>query len=273
MPVPETPKAVRRNFDQVIDRLNSRWDLGLPRLHGRVAVLAENEEVVPRRITSRIRFLCFRPQLNLERLLDDFEDWAKQIKSDWVFKPRQDAGTLPHLPNDKSKLYEASLAKPLRLTSAQRKHLLHYLDKLLDDEYQLSHDSAAYQRSFGETPYQGSESVAGASARSPTIPVNTEFTTPVNSPDRVLNPAKSQTRDEVSTQQNRKRSPASEELQACTPSYPLVDASILTYFRNWNRQPNVGPLRKDRLRLKDGLHLKQNPPRRRRPSSCQSKQS
>lgn len=150
MSATETPKTVRRNFDQVIDRLNSCWDLQLPRLHGRVAEFAENEGAMPRRITSRIRFLCFRPQLNLESLIDDFEEKAKQVKSNWIFKPQQEAGTLPQLPNDKSRLFKESLARPLQLTPSQRKELLSYLDKLLDDEYRLSCDSSAYQRSSGD---------------------------------------------------------------------------------------------------------------------------
>lgn len=150
MSATETPKTVRRNFDQVIDRLNSCWDLQLPRLHGRVAEVAENEGAMPRRITSRIRFLCFRPQLNLESLIDDFEEKAKQVKSNWIFKPQQEAGTLPQLPNDKSILFKESLARPLQLTPSQRKELLSYLDKLLDDEYRLSCDSSTYQRSSGD---------------------------------------------------------------------------------------------------------------------------
>lgn len=150
MSATETPKTVRRNFDQVIDRLNSCWDLQLPRLHGRVAEVAENEGAMPRRITSRIRFLCFRPQLNLESLIDDFEEKAKQVKSNWIFKPQQEAGTLPQLPNDKSRLFKESLARPLQLTPSQRKELLSYLDKLLDDEYRLSCDSSTYQRSSGD---------------------------------------------------------------------------------------------------------------------------
>ena len=150
MSTPETPKSVRRSFDEVINRLNTRWDLQLPGLHGSVATLAENEGVIPRRIASRIRFLCFRPQLNLEGLIDDFEDKAKQVKSNWVFKPQQEAGTLPRLPNEKSRLFKESLASPVRLTSSQRTELLEYLDKLVDDEYRLSRDSPTYQRSSGE---------------------------------------------------------------------------------------------------------------------------
>ena len=214
MPVPETPKAVRRNFDQVIDRLNSRWDLRLPRLHGHVAELAENEEAMPRRITSRIRFLCFRPQLNLEGLLDDFEEYAKRIKSNWVFKPRQEAGTLPHLHNDKSKLFEESLAKPLRLTPGQREDFLCYLDKLLDDEYQLSHDSAVYQRSLGGGSENASERDSAIRGRGPVKPAVTDVSTPATSPARDIVDSKMAKKSAMTAVHNgRKRSPSHDAVE------------------------------------------------------------
>ena len=207
--MPETPTAIRRNFDQVIDRLNARWNLELPRLHGCIAEVAENERALPRRITSRIRFLCFRPQLNMEALLDDFEEYAKQLKSNWVFKPRQETGTIPNLPNDKSQLYKESFAKPLPLTSIQRRELLTHLDKLLDDEYQLSHDSTTYQRSFDER------------GRSTTKLGTNEVRTPTTSPARDMVPklAKSAT---ATTQNGRKRSPSRDAVEVCIASrYPF----------------------------------------------------
>jgi hypothetical protein len=225
MSVPETPKAVRRNFDRVIDRLNSRWDLCLPRLHGHVAEAAENEEGIPRRITSRIRFLCFRPQLNLEGLLDDFEDFAKRVKSNWIFKPRQETGTLPQLPNEKSFLFEESLAKPLRLTTSQRKVLLCYLDTLLDDEYQLSRDSAAYQRSFGEDSDKGSERQPLGRGRSPTKPATTDFSTPATSPAQDIADSRMAKESAMAATQNgRKRSPSRDAIEVNT------DLMLLKYL-------------------------------------------
>jgi hypothetical protein len=222
MPEPETPRTVRRNFDHVIDRLNSRWDLQLPRLHGRVAELAENEGAVPRRITSRIRFLCFRPQLNLEGLLDDFEEKAKQVKSNWVFKPWQEAGTLPQLPNEKSRLFEESLAKPLLLTSVQRKELLCYLDKLVDDEYRLSRDSPAYHRSVGEGPVKFSDREPPTRGRSPARPTPTDVSTPATSPVRNIVDSKTTEKSTtVAVQNGRKRSPSRDAVEVCRiPTYP-----------------------------------------------------
>ena len=206
MPVPETPEDVRRNFDEVIDRLNSRWDLRLPRLHGRTAQQAENEEGLSRRITSRIRFFCFRPQLKLEGLLDDFEEKAKQVKSNWVFKPRQEVGTLPQLPNAKSRLFEYSLAEPLRLTSVQRKDLLGHLDKLLDDEYRLSLDSQDYQRSLNGGPDKASKQDPHTRRLSLENPATSDISTPATPPGRdIVESGMAKTSPAAAVQNGRKR--------------------------------------------------------------------
>ena len=231
MPMPETPKPVRRSFDKVIDRLNGRWDLRLPRLHGHVADLAENEEELPRRITSRIRYLCFRPLLDLERLLDDFEEYSKRLKSNWVFKPQQEAGTLPNLPNDKSKLYEESLAKPLRLTSAQRKELLCYIDKLLADEYGLSRDSADYQRSSGGEPGKDSEKVSTRRGRNSAEPKTTHVSTPTISPVRDTIDYKTANNSATDVMQNgRKRSPSRDAVEV------FIHHILVVYPANERRQ-------------------------------------
>ena len=233
MPIPETPQAIRRNFDRVIDRLNARWDLCLPRLHGYVAEAAENEEVIPRRITSRIRYLCFRPQLNLERLLDDFEDFAKRMKSNWVFKPRQETGTLPRVPNEKSLLFEESLAKPLRLTTGQRKDLLYYLDKLLDDEYQLSRDSPAYQRSSGEDPDKSFERQSLTRGRSPTRPTITNYSIPTTSPVRDIADSRMVEGFTMAAVQNdRKRSPSRDAIEVNTDPMLLRHLLMTTVLGN-----------------------------------------
>jgi hypothetical protein len=251
MPVPETPEDVRRNFDEVIDRLNSRWDLRLPRLHGRTAQQAENEEGLSRRITSRIRFFCFRPQLKLEGLLDDFEEKAKQVKSNWVFKPRQEAGTLPRLPNEKSKLFEESLAQPLRLTSGQRDELLCYLDKLVDDEYKLSLDSDAYQRSLGEAPDQGSDRYPTTRGRSPARPTMTEIATPATSPVRDDVDLKMANKSATAAVQNStKRAPSRDAIEVCKERVSARYPADRHGPRLQSHQLNAGPQGIDRPQLR-----------------------
>ena len=250
MPLPETPKPIRRSFDRVIDRLNGRWDLQLPRLHGRVADSAENEEELPRRITSRIRFLCFRPHLNLERLLDDFEKYSNRVRSDWVFKPNQEVGTLPNLPNDKSRLFEESLAKPLRLTSAQRKELLCYIDKLLADEYRLSHDSAAYQRSFGGEPGKGSETVSTRRGRNSAEPATTGASTPAISAVRdTIDHGMAKKSATAVVQNGRKRSPSRDAVEVYIHPILVADPADECRQRSQSLPLNGDPQSRDRRQL------------------------
>ena len=147
MPEPHTPQKVRRDYDNYIHRLNTTWNLQLPLLHGRVAEAAETEDAIARRCASRIRYMCFRPKVDLDGIIEGFEDYAKHVHSDWVWKPKQTAGTLPSVPKSRSVLHGDALAKAQNITPAERQGLLGYLDKVLDDEYRLSLDCPFYERS------------------------------------------------------------------------------------------------------------------------------
>lgn len=247
MSTPETPKPGRRNFDLVIDRLNSRWDLQLPRIHGRVAELAESEGPLPRRITSRIRFLCFRPQLNLEALIADFEEKAEEVKSNWVFKPQQEAGTLPRLPNDKSRLFKESLAKPFQLTSSQRKELLLYLDKLLDDEYQLSRDSPTYQRSSGNDLDSASGKIRARNPASTRTPHVTISTSPFA--QDIVDAGMADMSSTVAVPNQRKRFPSGEAREVFSDSRLMACTADNYGLRPPSPGINDCPKRRGRLRL------------------------
>jgi hypothetical protein len=251
MSTPETPKTVRRNFDLVINRLNSCWDLQLPRIHGRVAELAENEGVLPRRITSRIRFLCFRPQLNLEALIVDFEEKAKEVKSNWVFKPQQESGTLPRLPKEKSKLFKESLAKPFQLTSSQREELLLYLDKLLDDEYQLSRDSPTYQRSSGDDLDKESGRDGKIRGRNPASTRTPHVTIPTTAPlaQDIVDAGMADMSSTVAVPNQRKRSPSGDAREVFSDSRLMACAADNYGLRPPSPGINDCPKRRDRLRL------------------------
>jgi hypothetical protein len=213
---PQTPETVRQRCDSTVDGLNARWDLNLPRLYGRPDELAEKEDDLVLKCVSRIRYLCCRSLSNLEGLIDDFEDHAKSVKSNWVFKPLQEAGTLPSKPKERSQLFKDSLAKPLRLTPGQRKELLQYLLRLLDEEFKLIRDSEVYERYPGRDLSKGPNGDSIARIRSPTRHNNNGFTTPTTSPARRTNgPAAVESADSTSAQTNRKRSPSPGVLQVC----------------------------------------------------------
>jgi hypothetical protein len=213
---PQTPEIVRQRCDSTVDGLNARWDLQLPRLYGRPDELAGKEDGLALRCVSRIRYLCYRSLSSLGRLIDDFEDHAKYVKSGWVLKPFQEAGTLPSKPKGRSELFKDSLAKPLRLTPEQRNELLQYLMGLLDDEFKLTRDSEVYERSAGGGPSKGPNRDSIARVRSPTRPRNNGFTTPITSPVwRTNEPAMAGNANSTSAQRSQKRSPSPGVLQVC----------------------------------------------------------
>jgi hypothetical protein len=213
---PQTPEIVRQRCDDTVDGLNAQWDLQLPRLYGRPGELAGKEDELALRCVSRIRYLCYRSLSSLGGVIDDFEDHAKYMKSGWVVKPSQEAGTLPFKPKGRSELFKDSLAKPLRLTPEQRNELLQYLMVLLDEEFKLIRDSEAYERSAGGGPSKGPNQDSIARVRSPTRPKNNGFTTPTTSPVRRTNEqAMAGSANSTSAQRSQKRSPSPGVLQVC----------------------------------------------------------
>ena len=213
---PQTPEIVRQRCDDTVDGLNAQWDLQLPRLYGRPGELAGKEDELALRCVSRIRYLCYRSLSSLGGVIDDFEDHAKYMKSGWVVKPSQEAGTLPFKPKGRSELFKDSLAKPLRLTPEQRNELLQYLMVLLDEEFKLIRDSEAYERSAGGGPSKGPNQDSIARVRSPTRPRNNGFTTPITSPVRRTNEqAMAGSANSTSAQRSQKRSPSPGVLQVC----------------------------------------------------------
>lgn len=153
--MPETPHHVRDKVDTTIDGLNARWDLQLPRLHGPAARAAEGQHSLAKMCSAKIRYLCFRP-VNLNRLTDEFEVRARQLFSDWVWKPSQERGTLPTLPVTKSfvdrDLRSKSKSGVVHLTDTQRQELLRVLHLVIDDDYQLARTTDAYERKDGPPP-------------------------------------------------------------------------------------------------------------------------
>jgi hypothetical protein len=219
---PQTPEHVRKHYDGIVDKLNTQWDLQLPHIDGRPDALVEKEDEIVLRCVCRLRYLSYRSLGNLDRLLDDFEDYAKYLKSGWVFKPLQEAGTLPHKLKGRSKLFKDSLAKPLRLTSVQRKELLSHLDELVNNEFYLVRNSEVYANSTSGALTKSLNQDSAGPARTPHKPESNGFTTPVTSPVRRTDERTMVgSMDSSSGQRNRKRSPSPGALRVCmtTVSY------------------------------------------------------
>lgn len=211
-PPPETPEHVRDSYDEAVTTLNTRWNLKLPRYHFRDATAEQNEDPIIRKCTSRIRWACYHSKVNLPSLLDDFEEYAKLLRSSWVFKPQQVAGTLPRLPKTKSQLFKDSLATPFRPTEHQRKDLLDHLLQLLEDEYKLWRDSKLYERENGAK--------SEPRGRSPSKGVITGPTTPLASPARNIgHPTTPSTNPGNSGEATRKRQSSTAGLTVITTKH------------------------------------------------------
>ncbi|EHY54951.1 hypothetical protein HRR83_005791 [Exophiala dermatitidis] len=143
----KTPQRIGSKVSETIDRLNTHWDLGLPRLHGAEAVEAQSKGHLARKCSSKIRFLCFKTD-EIEQILQSFEESARQTQSRWVWKPSQVPGTLPALAVTKSQLAKdvqmKSAAGLIRLTERQREELLQVLHRILDEHYELARMSKSY---------------------------------------------------------------------------------------------------------------------------------
>ena len=183
--VPETPETVRYQLDTAIDRLNARWDLQLPKLRGAAALKAQIKGASRSGCTGRLHYLTFRlSKESLERLLDNFDHFAKTAKSSWVLKPKQEAGTLPSGPKSESALYKDALSNPFKPTPEQRDSLIEYLHELLDESVQLSRDSDAYELQKSSPRVQKVFSGAAATVQNPETPT----TSPVRPADKQRTP-------------------------------------------------------------------------------------
>ncbi|OQV03568.1 hypothetical protein CLAIMM_08594 [Cladophialophora immunda] len=180
--MPPTPKEISDNIDKAIDDLNTRWDLGLPRLHGKASAPADESERLAGTCSKLIRFLCFKTDQTTSALRE-FEGRARQIHSQWVFKPSQERGTLPVLPVTKSLVVRK--AGLVRLGDSQRSALLGLLHNVLKeskDNYELAQMSSAFS-------IQSASTSAVSLATAPTTPVREgvsqrqeSFFTPSSSP-------------------------------------------------------------------------------------------
>ena len=156
----DTPKRVRHSFDKIVGRLNTRWDLELPSIHGTQESALQQADVqhsLARRCSGQIRYLCFR-DCQLDKVIQDFEASVAPICSQWVWKRSQEEGTLPKMPVTKS-----FLSTRPALPRKHRQELLQRLFELLNEEFTLARDSEVYKRtSFTATcdaagSFQGNE--------------------------------------------------------------------------------------------------------------------
>ncbi|KIW91622.1 uncharacterized protein Z519_07590 [Cladophialophora bantiana CBS 173.52] len=175
--MPPTPKEISNNIDRAIDHLNAQWDLGLPRPHGIEGDQADETDRLAGKCSKLIRFLCFKTD-DTKTALPDFEQSARHIHSQWVFKPSQEPGTLPVLPVTKSLV--ARKIGLVRLSDPQRRELLQLLYKILKEKkenYELARLSDAFSNEPAST-LTASFATAPTSPVTETAPRREELSTP-----------------------------------------------------------------------------------------------
>jgi hypothetical protein len=71
----KTPKHASLKIATVIDGLNARWDLQLPRSHGQNPVGIPNPSAIAAKCISCIKFLCWK-ETTVDVLIVEFEEAA-----------------------------------------------------------------------------------------------------------------------------------------------------------------------------------------------------
>src|SRR5215471_5121683 len=115
MASPRTPRT-REGYLRQIDALNLEFNLELPN-HDATSPSArlELKQTLGDDCTSRIKFLYYRHPVLLQKLVENFEEWARPVLSEWVWKAGQSPGTLPSRPAASSFLRSDILARSRRI--------------------------------------------------------------------------------------------------------------------------------------------------------------
>ena len=138
-PPPVTPSKQKEDPRTTINHLNSRWKLDLREAdlcssHSKSAeVPAEPSQLC----VKIVRFLFYQNRPALERVISNFEEWARGIASAWRWKPRQERGTLPLRQPEESMLLQNFLVEKVDMTESKRAELIAHLVDLLKDECYL----------------------------------------------------------------------------------------------------------------------------------------
>ena len=96
-----------------------------------------NRNATEEKIFTTIRFLYWKSRDSLQLALDKFDEHARYVASQWVFKPRADFGTLPSRHPSESQLHRDSFLYPqeipLSTQTDLKKALLRFLEEVKRD--------------------------------------------------------------------------------------------------------------------------------------------
>lgn len=143
-----TINEIRGVIERIVDGLNLRYNLELPKDHRRRPnASAKQEQVLARRCSEHIEVLARQQhRVHIPDVIQDFEEWAKPVLMKWVPKQRQESGTIVSQSINAFNRYN-SMATAASFTPEQRLHLVVELERRLHEECRLLGDSEVYSRS------------------------------------------------------------------------------------------------------------------------------
>ena len=137
---------------ELVRKLNSQWSLQLPeRIHTNVKKVSRQKSSLVGLDVGEQCVLDLMSLANLSSSLDkillEFEDGAKSLFSEWVWKPSQEKGSMASWSRLKdSRLLQDIQSSPFQLTEEHRRDLLNRLAQIISDEIKLHEASASYSR-------------------------------------------------------------------------------------------------------------------------------
>lgn len=137
-PNPRTPRIGNSELIRILKSLNSKFFLELPDEEfsspsSRIPDDGKKETPIEVRCGGLIKFLFFKAGPKLDRLILDFEEWARPRLSQWLWKDWQEPGTLPI----RTSFIRRDMPSGRAITADERHELLEHLLRLLVDEYYL----------------------------------------------------------------------------------------------------------------------------------------
>ena len=157
--MPRSHSLVNDNgVGEAVRILNSQWSLQLPeRISTNVKSIPgqKSSSVAPDPGEQCVRDLMSLASLtsSLDKILLEFEDGAKSLFSEWVWKPSQEKGSMASWPRQKdSRLLQDIRSSPFQLTEEHRRDLLNRLAEIIADEIKLHEASASYSRHLPPKP-------------------------------------------------------------------------------------------------------------------------
>ena len=137
MEAPQTPTKTRNDgINSLAKTLCTKWGLKLPiRDTPWSPSKIPHPDAIEEKVLGRIRFLYFKDRDALINAIEEFEEHAPYIYSEWMFKPRAELDVLPSLAPSESALRTESalrrddVTRSERVTAELAENLLECLDQ------------------------------------------------------------------------------------------------------------------------------------------------